>query len=108
MHHALCDDPDTIMDEITKTAAVEHRDYAGSKLGMWLFLFTEMLLFGGLFLIYSVYRAMHSGEFHEAAQELSTVIGAVNTVILLTSSLTMAASISWTSGRTGAAASATR
>ncbi len=82
------------MTELAKTATIEHRDYTGSKLGMWLFLFTEMLLFGGLFLIYSVYRSMHSGDFHEAAQELSTVIGAVNTVILLTSSLTMAASIS--------------
>ncbi len=73
---------------------ITHRDYTGSKLGMWFFLFTEVLLFGGLFLVYSVYRAMHSGEFHEAAKELSTVIGAANTVILLTSSLTMAASIS--------------
>ncbi len=82
------------MAELAKKAAAEHRDYTGSKLGMWLFLFTEMLLFGGLFLVYSVYRSVHSGEFHEAAKELSTVIGAVNTVILLTSSLTMAASIS--------------
>jgi len=82
------------MSELAKTATAEHRDYTGSKLGMWLFLFTEMLLFGGLFLIYSVYRSMHSGDFHEAARELSTVIGAVNTVILLTSSLTMAVSIS--------------
>ena len=75
-------------------AHTEHRDYTGSKLGMWFFLFTEVLLFGGLFLVYSVYRAMHPGEFHEAAKELSTVIGAANTVILLTSSLTIAASIS--------------
>lgn len=72
----------------------EHRDYTGSKLGMWLFLFTEVLLFGGLFLVYSVYRAMHSSEFHEAAKELDTVIGAANTVLLLTSSLTMALAIS--------------
>ena len=33
----------------------EHKDYAGAKLGMWLFLFTELLLFGGLFLLYAVY-----------------------------------------------------
>ena len=77
-----------------KTAHIEHRDYTGSKLGMWLFLFTEVLLFGGLFLVYAVYRAMHPADFHEAAKELSTVIGAINTVILLTSSLTMAISIS--------------
>lgn len=77
-----------------QTAHISHRDYTGSKLGMWLFLFTELLLFGGLFLVYAVYRAMHPAEFHEAAKELSTVIGAINTVILLTSSLTMAISIS--------------
>lgn len=77
-----------------QTAHISHRDYTGSKLGMWLFLFTEVLLFGGLFLVYAVYRAMHPAEFHEAAKELSTVIGAINTVILLTSSLTMAISIS--------------
>ncbi len=72
----------------------EHRDYTGAKIGMWLFLFTEVLLFGGLFLVYSVYRDAHTADFHVAAQELSTVIGAINTVILLTSSLTMALSIS--------------
>jgi cytochrome c oxidase subunit III len=71
----------------------EHRDYTGAKIGMWLFLFTEVLLFGGLFLVYSVYRDAHTTDFHVAAQELSTVIGSINTVILLTSSLTMALSI---------------
>jgi cytochrome c oxidase subunit 3 len=81
------------MNEIDHTTSV-HRDYAGVKLGMWLFLFTEILLFGGLFLVYSVYRSMYPADFHEAAAELSTVLGTVNTVILLTSSLTMALSIS--------------
>ena len=71
-----------------------HRDYAGSKLGMWLFLFTEILLFGGLFLVYSVYRSMYPADFHEAAAGLSTVLGTINTAILITSSLTMALSIS--------------
>jgi cytochrome c oxidase subunit 3 len=78
------------MNEITH---IEHRDYLGAKIGMWLFLFTEVLLFGGLFLVYSVYRDAHTADFHVAAQELSTAIGAINTVILLTSSLTMALSI---------------
>jgi cytochrome c oxidase subunit 3 len=71
-----------------------HKDYAGSKLGMWLFLFTEILLFGGLFLVYSVYRSMYPVDFHEAAAGLSTVLGTINTAILITSSLTMALSIS--------------
>jgi len=80
------------MNELAPTAST-HTDYTGSKLGMWLFLFTEILLFGGLFLIYSVYRAVHQVAFHTAAQELSTTLGAINTVLLLTSSLTMALAI---------------
>lgn len=74
-------------------ASQKHFDYTGSKLGMWLFLFTEILLFGGLFLLYAVYRSLYAEDFHAAAQGLSTTLGAVNTIILLTSSLTMALSI---------------
>ena len=77
-----------------ETAHIEHRDYIGAKLGMWLFLFTEILLFGGMFLLYAIYRSVHTADFHEAAKEMSLTIGAVNTVILLTSSMTMALSIS--------------
>lgn len=77
----------------TELSHTEHHDYTGSKLGMWLFLFTEILLFGGLFLVYSVYRYVNAGEFHSAAAGLSTIIGTINTVILLTSSLTMALAI---------------
>jgi cytochrome c oxidase subunit III len=70
-----------------------HKDYEGSKLGMWIFLFTEILLFGGLFLLYSAYRAKYPQDFHQAGQHLNMVIGVINTVILLTSSLTVAVSI---------------
>jgi len=70
-----------------------HRDDEGSKFGMWLFLFTEVLLFGGLFFVYFAYRVWYSQGFHDGAQELNVVLGATNTVILLTSSLTMALSI---------------
>jgi cytochrome c oxidase subunit 3 len=76
------------------TSHMTHRDYIGAKLGMWLFLFTEILLFGGMFLVYAVYREMHVADFHAAAEEMSVPLGAANTVILLTSSLTMALSIS--------------
>jgi cytochrome c oxidase subunit 3 len=62
-------------------------------MGMWLFLFTELLLFGGMFILYSVYRYNNPDAFHLAAKELNTIIGALNTAILLTSSLTMALSI---------------
>jgi len=70
-----------------------HRDDYGSRMGMWLFLFTELILFGGLFIVYAVYRFTHQQEFHIAAQELNTTIGLVNTIILLTSSMTAAMSI---------------
>jgi len=79
---------------MTELVHTEHRDYAGAKLGMWLFLFTEILLFGGLFLVYSVYREVNAAEFHEAGKEMDLLFGAVNTVVLLTSSLTMALAIS--------------
>jgi cytochrome c oxidase subunit 3 len=71
----------------------DHFDPAASKLGMWLFIFTEILLFGGLFIVYSVYRYKHPVEFHLAAEELNVTIGFINTVILLISSMTVAMSI---------------
>jgi len=70
-----------------------YRDDVGSRMGMWLFLFTELILFGGMFLLYSVYRFQYADAFHLAAKELNTIMGAFNTVVLLTSSLTMALSI---------------
>lgn len=60
---------------------------------MWLFLFTEMILFFGLFLVYAVFRAKHADDFHIAAQQLNVIIGAINTIILLISSATVAMSI---------------
>ena len=74
-------------------AVHKHRDDVGSRMGMWLFLFTELLLFGGLFLVYAVYRHEYISQFRVAAMELNTTVGALNTIILLTSSLTVALSI---------------
>ncbi len=70
-----------------------HRDPVGAKLGMWLFLLSELILFGGLFLLYAVYRFQYAPEFHEGSEELSRAFGTLNTAILLTSSLTMALGI---------------
>lgn len=70
-----------------------HRDDTASKIGMWLFIFTEMLLFAGLFIVYSVYRYRNPVAFHLAAEELSTFFGTLNTVILLISSMTVAMSL---------------
>ncbi|MCF8229905.1 MAG: cytochrome c oxidase subunit 3 family protein [Bacteroidales bacterium] len=69
------------------------RDAESNKLGMWLFLFTELLLFGGLFIVYLVYRALNPDAFLLASFELSIPMGTINTVVLLTSSMTIAMSI---------------
>ena len=68
----------------------EHRDDEASKLGIWLFIFTELLFFGGLFITYAVYRHAHPQAFHMAAQQLDVAVGTINTVILLISSMTIA------------------
>jgi len=70
-----------------------HKDYAGAKLGMWLFLFTEMLLFGGLFLLYAAYFARYPREFGAAAGEMHLAFGTINTMILITSSLLAASAV---------------
>jgi cytochrome c oxidase subunit 3 len=75
------------------TAHIKHVDYTGAKMGMWIFLFTELIFFGGLFLLYAVYRLQYLEDFHTAAAGLDRLLGAVNTVVLITSSLTMALSI---------------
>lgn len=72
---------------------LEHRDDFGAKMGMWIFIFTELLLFGGLFLVYAVFRARFSVDFHIAAHQLNSFIGVINTIILLISSMTIAMSI---------------
>jgi len=66
----------------------QQREAAG--LGMWTFLATEVLFFGGLFTVYTVYRVKDSAAFVEACHELYMWLGAINTVVLLTSSWTMA------------------
>jgi cytochrome c oxidase subunit 3 len=71
-----------------------HRNDEASKLGMWLFIFTELLLFGGLFLVYSVFRAEYPANFHEGSLELSVTIGTINTIALLISSMTIAMALS--------------
>jgi cytochrome c oxidase subunit 3 len=78
---------DTAVEEIHEVHV--HRDDFGSKMGLWLFLLTEILLFGGLFLLYAGYRYKYPEGFAAAATELDVLMGAVNTVILLTSSLTI-------------------
>lgn len=72
---------------------IEYTDSETGKLGMWIFLFTELFLFGGLFLVYAIFRAKYSAEFHHAAEELNAFIGTINTVFLLVSSMTVASAL---------------
>ena len=69
------------------------RQVEASRLGMWLFLCTEVLLFAGLFVAYSVYRYSFQDAFAAASRSSEIWAGTLNTVVLITSSLTVALSI---------------
>jgi cytochrome c oxidase subunit 3 len=69
------------------------QQFEAGKLGMWLFLVTEVLMFGGLFCAYALYRANHPDIFAYAHGFLDWKLGAVNTAILLASSFTMALAV---------------
>jgi cytochrome c oxidase subunit 3 len=64
-----------------------------AKLGMWIFLLTEILLFGGLFRAYAVYRSWNPDMFYNAHKFLNVYLGTVNTFVLISSSLTIALAI---------------
>lgn len=72
---------------------VIHRDDEGDKLGMWLFLLTEIILFGGMFVLFAVTMAKFPDDFHKASKELDVLIGSINTVVLITSSLFVALAV---------------
>lgn len=67
--------------------------YQSAKLGMWLFLATEILLFGGLFAGYALYHWMYPVEYHHGSQQLDRIVGFVNTLVLLFSSYTAALAV---------------
>lgn len=69
------------------------QQFGAAKLGMWIFLATEILFFGGLFAAYIIYRAWYPELFTQASEELNTLWGGVNTLVLIGSSLTVAMAI---------------
>jgi cytochrome c oxidase subunit 3 len=80
------------------TAHLHHFDSAeqqkeAASLGMWVFIAQEIMFFGGLFLAYVVYRGMYHNAFAAASHHLDLRYGAFNTVVLITSSLTMALAV---------------
>jgi cytochrome c oxidase subunit 3 len=64
-----------------------------TTLGMWVFLVTEVLFFGGLFMVYTVYRNWYPDAFAAASHSLDITLGTINTAVLITSSLTMALAV---------------
>ncbi len=64
-------------------------DFYGGKLGFWLFMLTEVMMFGGMFLALAYYNALHPQDYINASASLNRVLGGTNTVILLVSALTM-------------------
>lgn len=77
----------------------QQHDQTGTRIGMWLFLYTEIILFGGLFVLYAVYLYQYWEDFVRSGKELDRVLGTINTSILIVSSWLVACSI--TAFRTG-------
>jgi cytochrome c oxidase subunit 3 len=64
-----------------------------ATLGMWVFLVTEVLFFGGALMAYAIYRSWYPEAFAAASHELNVVLGTLNTAVLIASSLTMALAV---------------
>ena len=73
--------------------AEPEQQHESAKLGMWIFLLTEILLFGGLFMAYTIYRAWNPDMFYNAHKFLDVRLGTLNTIVLITSSVTIALAI---------------
>ena len=71
---------------------LEQQREAGA-LGMWVFLVTEIMFFGGMFFAYTLYRSLYPGAFASASNHLDLTLGTVNTVVLILSSFTMAIAV---------------
>lgn len=69
------------------------QQHDANVLGMWTFLITELMLFGGMFLAYLLFRMLYPGVFFEGAKHQNVLLGAINTAVLITSSLTMALAV---------------
>lgn len=69
------------------------QQYESATLGMWAFLVTEIMFFGGLFAAYSLYRAKFPDAFASTSQYMQVIVGGVNTAVLICSSLTMALAV---------------
>jgi cytochrome c oxidase subunit 3 len=71
----------------------ETNEHATARLGMWIFLATEVMLFGGLFTVYTIYHGLFHDAFALASRRMDFWLGTINTAVLLISSLTMVLSV---------------
>jgi cytochrome c oxidase subunit 3 len=84
---------------VANSTALQHhfdtaeQQYESSTLGMWIFLLTEIMFFGGMFCAYAIYRNMYAEAFHSTSRFMNVTLGAINTGVLITSSLTMALAV---------------
>ena len=85
------------MAETPGTVAHQFDDFTqqheASTLGMWTFLITEVMFFGGMFLGYMIYRASYPQEFAHASNHMDIILGTINTAVLIASSLTVVLSV---------------
>jgi cytochrome c oxidase subunit III len=86
---------------MTQAAVVVHEQFddvaqqrRAAKLGMWIFLGSELMFFGGVFLAFTIYRLLHHGAFVQAAGRLDVTVGSINTFVLLTSSFLCSIAVS--------------
>ena len=73
-------------------SSMEQQREAGT-IGMWIFLLTELMFFGGMFLVYAIFRTTYPSGFEQGSHLLSVPLGGLNTVVLIVSSVTMAMAV---------------
>lgn len=85
-------EPSTIL-ELREQYSTPEQQRDTASVGMWVFLITEVMLFGGLFTAYTVYRILFPHDFDIGSSEMETTLGAINTAVLICSSFTMALAV---------------
>ncbi len=80
-------------------SGVVNGNHSSISSGMWLLLFLELIVFGGMIIAFFAFRMLHTSDFMIASKQLSTLLGTLNTILLLTSSLTVALSASSLEGK---------
>ena len=95
MSNVISNEPEIVYDKQGNPHEVVdfNNDYIGAKLGFWLFIFTEIMIFGAMFLVFGFYLFQFAQDFMDASASLNRVLGGINTFILLISALTMGISL---------------